>query len=265
MIALVISDVPGDPLKIIASGPTVADDSTPQEAVEILERYGARKARISATVFNTLSRKAETKSRQTSLACQVTNFVIGNNATAVDAAGLEAERLGYAHAMSCAANPEGPVETIGRHLADMALMMRSSNGPNCLISGGEGTVKLISEAERGLGGRNQQTVLAALLRLMESEGQTANPAGGIAILSAGTDGEDGPTDAAGAFVDSAVIEEARRRGLEPADFLRRNDAYRFFEPLDALIKTGPTNTNVCDVRVVLVEREKAAGRKQKAE
>ncbi len=171
--------------------------------------------------------------------------MIGNNATAVEAGAHEAERLGYQVTTACAQKLEGEVEPIGRHLADMAAHLRCTPGAKCFISGGEGTVKLAPEHERGLGGRNQQTILAALGRLIESDPR------GIAILSGGTDGEDGPTDAAGALVDAAVIRRAQQLNLDPADFLRRNDAYHFFEPLGALIKTGPTNTNVCDVRVVV--------------
>ena len=116
--------------------------------------------------------------------------------------------------------------------------------PTCFISGGEPVVKLVEPSRRGLGGRNQQLVLAALLRLFDDGAE------GIALLSGGTDGEDGPTDAAGAFLDADVLAAARRMNLDPADYLARNDAYHFFEPLGALIKTGPTQTNVCDVRVV---------------
>lgn len=115
----------------------------------------------------------------------------------------------------------------------------------CFISGGEPVVKLVESSRRGLGGRNQQLVLAALLHLFDDGAE------GIAILSGGTDGEDGPTDAAGAFLDADVLAAARERGLDPADYLARNDAYRFFAQLDALMKTGPTQTNVCDVRVVI--------------
>jgi glycerate 2-kinase len=251
LIALVISDIPGDPLELIASGPTVADTSTPQEAMAILERFGAREAGVPAAVFEMLSRKAAGGVDRSPFTCQVSNFVIGNNAAAVDAAGQEAVRLGYTPARNCAEKPEGLVEPIGRHLADMSLFMRTTPGPNCLISGGEGTVKLAPVDKRGLGGRNQQTVLAALIQLVQ-----ADPWGhGVVILSGGTDGEDGPTDAAGAFVDAAIIDEVKRHGLDAADYLQRNDAYHFFEPLDGLIKTGPTNTNVCDLRVVLVERD----------
>jgi glycerate 2-kinase len=252
LIALIISDVPGDPLEIIASGPTVADSSTPRAAIEILERFDAKSAGISEAVFAAL-RKATDQPATAQFTCNVKNFIIGNNARAVDAAGEEAERLGYNHAMTCASKPEGAVEAIGRHLADMAVFMQRNPGTNCLISGGEGTVKLVPEAQRGLGGRNQQTVLAALQRLADLDAaEGSNFSSSCLILSGGTDGEDGPTDAAGAFFDHTVVEEAWHRKQETADFLRRNDAYHFFEPLDALIKTGPTNTNVCDLRVVLV-------------
>jgi hydroxypyruvate reductase len=131
----------------------------------------------------------------------------------------------------------------------MALAMRSQSGPNCLASGGEPVVTLVESSRRGLGGRNQQLVLAALERLWE------DGAAGVALVSGGTDGEDGPTDAAGALLDAAVLAEARRQNLRPADYLARNDAYHFFEPLGALIKTGPTHTNVCDLRVVVVDRK----------
>ncbi len=104
---------------------------------------------------------------------------------------------------------------------------------------------LVEPARRGLGGRNQQLVLAALAAL------AGDGAAGIALLSGGTDGEDGPTDAAGAVLDAELLAAARRRGLEPADFLARNDAYHFFAPLGGLLLTGPTHTNVCDLRVVL--------------
>ncbi len=258
LIALIISDVPGDPLDVIASGPTVADRSTPEEALAVLRQFDPDGTLIPATVYKHLGeslRDSQVASRKdaatwTAGTPTVTNIVIGDNAMAVDAAGAEAERLGYSHAMTSATKPEGPVEDIGRHLSDMALSMRDTPGPDCLISGGEGTVQLIDEAQRGVGGRNQQLALAALIRLAEH-----NPRG-IAIVSAGTDGEDGPTDAAGAVVDEAVITQAKHLGLDAADFLHRNDAYNFFRRLDALIKTGPTHTNVCDVRVVTVDRPK---------
>ena len=247
LISLIISDVLGDPLDVIASGPTVEDtSSSPEAALAVLDQFAASAAGISAAVFAYLQGRRAKGRRPWD--CRVTNLIIGNNAMAVDAAGMEAERRGYSHAMVCARQSEGPAEEVGLHLAQMALRMRAEPGPNCLITGGEPVVRLVEKSRRGLGGRNQQLVLAALAHLA-GDGATQ-----IALLSGGTDGEDGPTDAAGALLDADVLRAARRQGLDPADFLARNDAYRFFEPLDALIKTGPTHTNVCDVRVVVVGR-----------
>lgn len=249
LVALIISDVLGDPLDVIASGPTVPDRSTPEAALAVLAKYDAQAAGISPAVFDYLRHKQATpSSSKPSGLCEVTNLIIGNNATAVDMAGQEAVRLGYSPAMISARQSEGLAEEVGRHLAEMTLRMRREPGPDCLISGGEPVVKLAPAGRRGLGGRNQQLVLAALERL-------SSDAEGLALLSGGTDGEDGPTDAAGALVDASVLAAMRQRNLDPADYLARNDAYRFFEPLDALIKTGPTHTNVCDLRVVVVARE----------
>ena len=243
---LIISDVLGDPLDVIASGPTVPDTTTASDALAVLEKFNARAAGIPEVVFACLEKEQD--ARPPEFTVPVVNQIIGNNATAVDAAGMEAERRGYSHAMVSATECEGPAEEIGRHLADMALSMRGGTGPDCLISGGEPTVKLVNSAVRGKGGRNQQLALAALESLADDGAQ------GIALLSGGTDGEDGPTDAAGAFFDEATLRESRKRGFSPGDFLARNDAYHFFEPLGALIKTGPTHANVCDLRIVLVKR-----------
>jgi hydroxypyruvate reductase len=246
LVALIISDVAGDPLELIASGPTVPDDaSTPQAALAVLEKFPAPAAAFFPRVVQYLRQK-DAAARPPQPGCQVTNLVIGNNATAVEAAGARAQSLGYCHVMLCARGPEGTAEEVGRHLADMALQMRARPGPNCLISGGEPAVRLVEPSRRGRGGRNQQLVLAALVRLAAAGAER------LALLSGGTDGEDGPTDAAGALLDAAVLAAARRSGLDGADFLARNDAYRFFAPLDALIKTGPTHTNVGDLRVVVV-------------
>ena len=247
LVSLIISDVLGDPLEVIASGPTVEEDtSTPQAALDVLDAFAARNVEIRPEVFEYLEQKQQLEPARP--ACRVTNLIIGNNATAVAAAAAEAERLGYSCDVASAQKSEGPAERIGRQLAEMAIKMRDGPGPNCLISGGEPVVTLVDESRRGLGGRNQQLVLAALERL--SDGGAA----GIALLSGGTDGEDGPTDAAGAILDAAILAAARQHNLDPADYLARNDAYHFFLPLDALIKTGPTHTNVCDVRVVVVDR-----------
>lgn len=246
LITLIISDVLGDPLDIIASGPTEPDTGTPQEALEILDRFGARAAGISPRVFEYLQNKPDKPVKPPD--CHVTNLVIGNNATAVEAAGFEAERLGYSHAMTSARASEGAAEDVGRHLAQMALSMRKGSGPDCLITGGEPVVKLPAGEEHGLGGRNQQLVLAAL------QSFSADGCEGVCLLSGGTDGEDGPTDAAGALIDAKIAATATNERLDIADYLRRCDAYHFFEAAGGLLKTGPTLTNVCDLRVVVVDR-----------
>jgi glycerate 2-kinase len=245
LVSLIISDVLGDPLDIIASGPTVPDTSTPQDALEILSKYGAREAGLPKEIFRVLEKKAANRGERVEPQSQIFNLLIGNNRTAVDAAAARARELGYQVEADSAVEPEGPAEEVGRELARAALEMVASPGPRCRISGGEPVVRLAPPDVRGLGGRNQQLVLAAAEFLWERMPPE------VIILSAGTDGEDGPTDAAGAFVDRAVIEQAKERGFSPSDFLSRNDAYHFFEPLGALLRTGPTHTNVCDVRVVL--------------
>ncbi len=252
LLTMIISDVPGDRLDIVASGPTILDPSTADDGLAILRRFDPDRAQLPANIYRCLEQQADAEkhsSGKTLFATRVTNLVIGNNALAVDGAGMEAERLGYSHAMMSASEPEGVVEEIGRHLARMALAMRDGEGPDCLISGGEGTVQLVAAAERGVGGRNQQLALAALAELADSDCR------GIALVSAGTDGEDGPTDAAGAMVNAKMIAEASQRGLNAADYLRRNDAYHFFAPLGGLLITGPTHTNVCDLRVITVSRD----------
>lgn len=245
--ALIISDVLGDSPLSIASGPTVDDMTTPEEALAILQTYGALSANIAPSAIAFL--RGGGRCRPPSPTSEVHNWVIGANAVAVDAAGAEAERLGYSHAMVCAARGEGFAEDVGRQLADLAVRMRTSAGPDCLISGGEPVVKLVPEKERGRGGRNQQLVLAAFEQLRQ---QAATE--GIGLLSGGTDGEDGPTDAAGAWLDADVFRAAQSLGLNAAAALARNDAYSFFSACGGLLKSGATNANVCDVRVVVVDR-----------
>jgi hydroxypyruvate reductase len=285
LVSLIISDVLGDPLDVIASGPTVLDPAKPASALAVIERLIPERTVIPASITEYLTSQVAQKKRRVGSAMKgirvldssagsnptTINLVIGNNARAVDAAGIEAERRGYSHAMHAASSLEGPAEEIGIHHAQMALRMLREPGPNCLITGGEPTVKLAPPEIRGKGGRNQQLVLAALAELIADFGlriadsQQGNPSSNpqsairnpqsLTLLSAGTDGEDGPTDAAGAILDGEIFLRAGERGLDPRDFLRRNDAYQFFEPLGGLIKTGPTDTNVCDVRVVVVDRE----------
>ena len=253
LITLAISDVPGDPIDIIASGPTVHTSKTVTDALAVLEELGLTAERSLKPLIRYLKGHEgmwvwEPASSAIGIGppAEMHYVIIGNNAVAVDAAGTEAERLGYSHVMMSATKPEGPAEDVGRHLAEAALRMREQEGPNCLISGGEPTVTLVDEFHRGKGGRNQQLALAALTAV----GDCRN----IAILSGGTDGEDGPTDAAGAFVTEEVVRAARERQLDPEDYLARNDAYDFFERSGGLFITGPTLTNVCDMRIIAVAR-----------
>jgi glycerate-2-kinase len=248
LVTLLISDVLGDPVSVIASGPTWPSPATPADALAVLEDLRlASDPRLQAIVRWLRDGGRGDVRPSTPTPPVVTHYVLGNNAVAVDAAGAEAERLGYVHAMVSANKPEGPAEDVGRHLAEIAMRMRGEPGPDCLISGGEPTVKLVDESCRGSGGRNQQLALAALTHL----GDGSN----VALLAAGTDGEDGPTDAAGAFVTEVIIRKAAEQQLDPHDFLRRNDAYYFFQRTGGLFVTGPTQTNVCDLRVVLVQRD----------
>lgn len=255
MITLVLSDVLGDPLDLIASGPTVIDSSTPSQALEVLRMYDPEK-RLPASIFKTLNRAMQGKTRPvTSRTCPHTLLVIGNNAVAVDEAGIVAESRGYNHVMQSARKCEGSAEDVGRKLAEMTIhMLRAESATHrndCLITGGEPTVTLAPEAIRGLGGRNQQLILSAYQTLLGCD-LSDREWDSLCLLSGGTDGEDGPTDAAGAILDSEVHQNASRHQLQVDDYLKRNDAYRFFEQTGGLLKTGPTGTNVCDVRVVVV-------------
>ncbi len=240
LFTLVISDVLGDPLDLIASGPTVADTSTPADALAVLEAFGGRGAGIPGRVWRHL--RAAPAPPDPPPATSVTR-IIGNLDDAARAAARRAEELGYDTEVEVASAPEGPAEEVAGRLCERAREMRGRGGPRCLVSGGEPTVTLPPAAERGRGGRNQQLALAALTGLRRWEG--------VALLSAGTDGEDGPTDAAGARVDAALVEGARDAGVDPLPFLRRCDAYSFFADRGGLVITGPTHTNVCDLRVLL--------------
>lgn len=245
MVSLIISDVLGDPLDVIASGMTIADSTTAQDALDVMRHFkldADPRFAASIAILQTAPLAAAT------IQTESIPIVIGNNAVAVDAAGMEAERRGYSHAMSCATKSEGLADDVGRHVAQMARRMRDSPGPDCLISGGEPIVVLAPANIRGKGGRNQQLCLAALIEL------GLDGLNGICILSGGTDGEDGPTDAAGARIGVSVAAEVTAAELDAEAFLKRNDAYHFFDATSGLIRTGPTHTNVCDLRVVVVSR-----------
>jgi glycerate-2-kinase len=249
--SLIISDVIGDPLDVIASGPTVPDPSTPAEALSVLERYGSGR-RWPETVLDYLAGQVDAGPAQRSVTTtalgKVRNHVIGNNDVALQAAAGAARALGY-EVISLGSANAGEAADAGRQLAAYCRDLRDRRAPGvavCVLSGGEPVVHLAPTTRPRKGGRNQELALAALDALWEEGLQ------GITILSGGTDGEDGPTDAAGAVADDAVQAAARAAGLHPAPFLEINDSYTFFDRAGGLLRTGPTHTNVMDLRVAIV-------------
>jgi hydroxypyruvate reductase len=175
------------------------------------------------------------------------HHVVGNNQMAVEAAGQEAERRGYAVELEANQQLEGAAEEVGIRLSGWLRSHPAGTQPKCLVSGGEPVVRLVDAEQRGRGGRNQQLVLAALVDQLTGNQRLEN----ALLLSAGTDGEDGPTDAAGAWIDQQLLETVLQQDLDVKDFLARNDAYTFFDGQGRLLRTGPTHTNVCDLRIVL--------------
>ena len=250
MVTLVISDVIGDPLDVIASGPTVDDSSTPADALEILSRIVSDESQIPASILKFVNQQAAAPVGNSKVSSdRVRNLVIGNNDVAVRAAAVKAEELGY-RVVNEGSGLAGVADEFGREFAENCLSIRDSedaeSGPACVISGGEPVVHLAETKLPRKGGRNQELVLAACQTLWDAGAER------LAILSGGTDGEDGPTDAAGAILDASVIEEAKRLGLLPSDFLAINNSYEFFDRAGGLLKTGPTHTNVMDLRVAVI-------------
>jgi len=248
VLTLLLSDVIGDSLDVIASGPTAPDTSTFASARAVLDKYGLWR-RAPDSVRDRIARglksaAAETPKPGAPEFRRVQNLVVGSNDLAISAAAARAREMGY-RTMVLSTFVEGETRDVARVHAAIAREIRVSGRPlrppACVLSGGETTVTIRG---RGLGGRNQEFALAAAIDL---DGLPQ-----VLVLSGGTDGTDGPTDAAGAIATGATIERARQRGLEAEDFLARNDSYRFFEPLGDLLKTGATRTNVMDVRVILV-------------
>jgi hydroxypyruvate reductase len=235
VVTLALSDVVGDDPEVIGSGPTVADPSTREEAMKILKRYDIEAPE---------SALRDTPKYGDPLLSRAHYAIVGNNRQALQAAALTARKLGY-RALVLSSSIQGETRDVaGMHAAIAREILATGQPirpPACLLSGGETTVTVRGQ---GLGGRNQEFVLAAALGL--------DRAGPVTVLSAGTDGVDGPTDAAGAIADSTTLEKAASLGLDARKFLDNNDSYHFFEPVGGLIKTGPTGTNVMDLRVMLV-------------
>jgi glycerate 2-kinase len=244
VVTLMLSDVIGDNLDVIGSGPTTPDLSTFADALGILKKYGLLD-KAPGSVRRRLEQGAAGQLEETPKSLERTqNLIVGSNRLAVNAAKAKAKALGY-RTLVLSTTIEGETRDVARLHAAIAREIRTSGEPlkppACIISGGETTVTLRGN---GKGGRNQEFALAASL---DVDGMR-----NVLLLSAGTDGTDGPTDAAGAWCDGNTLTRARAAGLDAAQYLAENNSYEFFDRLGTLIRTGPTNTNVMDVRLVLV-------------
>ncbi len=246
VVSLILSDVVGNPLDVIASGPTVPDSTTYQDAYQVLTRYDLVE-QVPTSILAHLRKGLrdeipESPKANQDLFSNVVNILIGSNQQAAEAALRKAEEEGF-YALLLTTYLEGEASQVGRTLAAIARQVDASGHPiprpACLIAGGETTVTLHGP---GLGGRNQELALGTV--------QDIAGISQMALVALATDGGDGPTDAAGAVVTGETLARARQSGLEPADFLERNDAYHFFAPLGDLLKPGPTMTNVNDLSFI---------------
>jgi len=248
VVNLMLSDVVGDRVDVIASGPFVPDSSTFKDVWEIFRKYGLKGIPSTINEYIRAGLKGqipETPKENDPIFNRVFSLIVGSNILALEAASAKAKELGY-KPLILSSMVEGETREVARvHSAVAREIVKTGRPippPACIISGGETTVTIRGE---GLGGRNQEFCLAACLDL-------AGLSPRVVILSGGTDGNDGPTDAAGALVDPFTVSRGKDRGMDAAVFLDKNDAYHFFEKTKDLLMTGPTNTNVMDVRLVLV-------------
>ncbi len=250
IVALILSDVIGSPLDTIASGPTAPDSTTFADALRVIEQRGVRDG-LPASIRAYLQRGVRGETPDTpaagdALFARVQNVVIVDNALACDAATRAARALGF-NTLLLSTYVQGEAREIAKLLAAIAKEIAQTDRPvarpACVIAGGETTVTVRGN---GKGGRNQELVLAAALEIAGIENAV--------VFSAGTDGTDGPTDAAGALADGKTIARAAAMGMDARAYLANNDAYNFFKPLGDLIMTGPTNTNMNDVLGLLVNR-----------
>jgi len=249
VVSLLLSDVIGDSVDIIGSGPTAPDPSTFADCLPVIERYGVGEI-IPGAVRRILQKgvageAAETPKSDNPVFAKVQNLIVGNNQSALRGAKERAQALGY-QTLILSSSVEGEAKKVAIDLAAIAKDILAGRGrihrPACIICGGETTVTIDGD---GVGGRNQELALAAAVEINGMEG--------VVALSGGTDGTDGPTDAAGAIVDGTTLERAREKGLDARDYLRRHDSYPLLRTVGDLLVTGPTLTNVMDLQLVLVE------------
>jgi hydroxypyruvate reductase len=245
---LIISDVVGDNLDVIASGPTVPDVSTFSQCREVIERYGIAE-QLPAAIVAHLKMGQNKKVPETPKPAHldwnhVFNLIVGSNMDAIAAAGKKAQALGY-NTLILSSRIEGETRTVaqvhGAIAREILANRQPLSAPACLLSGGETTVTLKGN---GLGGRNQEFALAAAIDIEGAQH--------VVVLSGGTDGTDGPTDAAGAIADGTTVQRGKKAGMAIRHHLKNNDAYPFFEKLNDLLMTGPTRTNVMDLHIALV-------------
>jgi glycerate 2-kinase len=248
VLSLILSDVIDDSMDNIGSGPTVPDSSTFADCLSIMERYSVGEI-IPVAVRSYLKKGAageivDTPKAGEPIFQKVQNLLIGNNQVALVAAKEKAEALGY-NTLVLSSSIEGEARKVAMdHMTSAKDVLSNSTPlrrPACIISGGETTVTIRGA---GLGGRNQEFALAAAIEIDGLEG--------VVVLSGGTDGTDGPTDAAGAIVDGTTVQRARDKGLDARSYLERNDSYPLLKTLGDLLITGPTLTNVMDLRLVLI-------------
>jgi len=245
---LMISDVVGDNMDVIASGPFVPDYSTFDDAVKILEKYGLTNM-IPVSILDYIVLGAdgsieENPVKGSPVFEKITNLIIASNIISLNSAKEEAERKGYNSIILSSMIEGDTTDTAAWHTKIALEVLNSSNPvppPACIISGGETTVRIKGE---GLGGRNMEFALQTAKMI---EGNIS-----ITAASIGTDGTDGPTDSAGAVADGNTVGKAAQAGLNINKYIDNNDSYHFFKKIDDLIITGPTNTNVMDVRILLV-------------
>lgn len=248
VVSLILSDVIGDDLNVIASGPAVPDTSTFADARDVFRKYDIWN-QVPESVRKRFQRGVagdidDTPKAGDAVFQRCYFELVGTNIQALIAASKEARRKGY-QSLILSSTVEGEAREVAKMFVAIAKEVRSSanpiSAPACILCGGETTVTIQGE---GKGGRNQEFALASAMIIDGMEN--------IVVLGGGTDGTDGPTDAAGAVADGSTITRARATNLDPLDHLRRNDSYHFFQPLGDLILTGPTRTNVSDVYMVLV-------------
>jgi len=243
--SLVVSDVVGNDMSVIASGPTVPDPTTYEDALQVLYGQGLWHD-VPAPIRTHLTdgaqgRRPETPGPDAECFAQTTNTLAGTNRTALDAARDAAEARGY-EVRRVSEGIEGEARSVGAQHAKVMLDADPST-PACWLWGGEPTVTVTGD---GKGGRNQEVALGAALALEDATTSSA-------FLSGGTDGIDGPTDAAGAWATPDTAERARAAGCDPATHLEANDSYPLFDAIGQLLRTGPTHTNVMDVHIGLVQ------------